>query len=142
MATAVRLTVLTGPHKGSRFCFCGPNQCEVGRALDCFVQLSGADRDQLISRHHCRLDIDPPSVEVRDLGSLNGTFVNGRAIEPGLYEYSETAGYPVDDGGLINVAGTTLRVDIVDCPPAGKELAGRPVWRAGETAKKDCPLRC
>jgi CBS-domain-containing membrane protein len=29
-----------------------------------------------ISRHHCLLDIDPPHVTVRDLGSLNGTWIN------------------------------------------------------------------
>jgi pSer/pThr/pTyr-binding forkhead associated (FHA) protein len=142
MATAVRLTVLTGPHKGGRFCFCGPNQCEIGRALDCFVQLAGADQDQLISRHHCRLDIDPPAVQVQDLGSLNGTYLNGRALGPGQNEYSEEAGFSVQDGDLINVAGTTLRVDIVDCPPAKKVSGAAPVWQVGETARKDCPLRC
>jgi predicted component of type VI protein secretion system len=33
-----------------------------------------------VSRHHCLLAIDPPRVWVRDLGSLNGTFVNGEKI--------------------------------------------------------------
>ena len=80
MTTAVRLTVLTGPHKNHRFCFCGPTRCQIGRALDCFVQLAGEARDQLISRHHCRLDINPPLIEVEDVGSRNGTFVTARRL--------------------------------------------------------------
>src|SRR5260370_40559141 len=82
MVTAVRLTVVTGPHKNRRFCFCGPTRCQVGRALDCFVQFSGTERDHLISRYHCQLNVDPPCIRVEDLGSKNRTYVNGRAVDP------------------------------------------------------------
>jgi len=142
MVTAIRLTVLTGPHKNRRFCFCGPTQCQVGRALDCFVQLSGSERDQFISRHHCQLDIDPPSVKVRDLGSANGTYVNGKAVDSTLRELSELIGSVVDSGSLLTIGGTTLRVDILDCPPTGNNSEGKSIWEAGEMAKKDCPLPC
>jgi eukaryotic-like serine/threonine-protein kinase len=142
MVIAVRLTVLTGPHKNRRFCFCGPTRCQVGRALDCLVQLSGTERDLFISRHHCQLDIDPPSVQVRDLGSTNGTYVNGTAVESTLKELSEKVGSVVNHGDLLTVGGTTFRVDILDCPHAGNELEGKSIWEAGETAKKDCPLPC
>ena len=142
MVTAVRFTVLTGPHKGRRFCFCGPNRCQVGRALDCFIQLSGTERDQLISRHHCQLDIDPPSVRLRDLGSTNGTYVNGRKVESSLAEPSEKVGCIVNGGDLLTVGGTTLRADMVDCPGSANEPEGKPIWAAGETAKKDCLLPC
>jgi predicted component of type VI protein secretion system len=142
MVTAVRLTVLTGPHKNRKFCFCGPTRCQMGRALDCFVQLSGAERDQLISRHHCQLDIDPPSLQVRDLGSRNGTFINGKEVESSLKELSEKAGAVVNHGDVLTMGGTTVRVDILDCPHAGKESEGKSIWEAGETAKKDCRLPC
>jgi eukaryotic-like serine/threonine-protein kinase len=142
MGTAIRLTVLTGPHKNHRFCFCGPTRCQVGRAVDCFVQLAGAERDQLISRHHCQLDIDPPSLQVRDLGSTNGTFLNGATVAPNLKDLSEKAGAVVNHGDLLTIAGTTVRVDILDCPHAGNDSEGKSTWEAGETAKKDCPLQC
>ena len=45
----------------------------VGRAPDCFVQLAGTERDTFISRRHCKLVLDSPSVTVED---LNRTFVN------------------------------------------------------------------
>jgi len=110
--------------------------------LDCFVQLSGAERDQLISRHHCQLEIDPPAVRVRDLGSTNGTFLNGTGVETILKELPEKPGSLVKDGSFLTVGGTTLKVDIVDCPHAGNDAAGQAIWQAGETAKKDCPLTC
>jgi eukaryotic-like serine/threonine-protein kinase len=146
MVTAVRLTVLTGPHKNRRFCFCGPTRCQVGRDLNCFVQMSGTERDQLISRHHCLLNINPPSIQVEDLGSSNGTYVNGKKVDPSpkettLLPNSET-GLVVNQGDLLTTGGTTFRVDVVDCPHAGSELAGKSIWEAGETAKKDCPLPC
>jgi predicted component of type VI protein secretion system len=142
MVTAVRLTVLTGPHKGHRFCFCGPTQCQVGRALDCFVQFSGTERDQLISRYHCQLDIDPPSLTVRDLGSKNGTYLNGKEIDSSLEELFAPDGTLLNHGDLLTIGGTTLRVDIVDCPHAGNAQEGKSIWQPGETAKKDCPLPC
>jgi len=142
MVTTVRLTVLTGPHKNRRFCFCGPTRCQIGRALDCFVQLSGAERDQLISRHHCWLNIDPPLVSVRDLGSTNGTYLNGIAVDTSLNELPEGTGLLLSNGSLLTVGGTTIRVDIVDCPHAGNDSEGAPLWPAGATAIKDCPLTC
>jgi eukaryotic-like serine/threonine-protein kinase len=142
MVTAVRLTVLTGPHKNRRFCFRGPTRCQIGRALDCFVQLSGSERDQLISRHHCQLEIDPPSVQVQDLGSANGTYVNGQKVDSAWTDLSEMAGRVVSDGELLTVGGTTLRVDVLDCPHAGHGSGVKSIWAATEKARKDCPLPC
>jgi predicted component of type VI protein secretion system len=143
MATAIRLTVLTGPHKNHRVCFCAPNRCEVGRDLSCFIQLSGTERDQLISRHHCLLDINPPAIQVEDLGSSNGTYINGcRVARIPKEAVGETVGFAVKHGDVLTVGGTTLRVDLVDCPHAGEDSAGKSTWEAGETAKKDCLLSC
>ena len=147
MTIAVRLTVLTGPHKNRRFCFCGPTRCQMGRALDCFVQLSGDERDRLISRHHCQLDINPPLVQVTDLGSRNGTYINGKKLAPVPKEGtvlpdSLAPDFVMNDGDLLTMGGTTLRVDLVNCPHAGNEADGQSNWEPGETAKQDCPLPC
>ncbi|RYF64926.1 MAG: FHA domain-containing protein [Comamonadaceae bacterium] len=34
-----------------------------------------------VSRHHAVISVDPAFVSIRDLGSQNGTFVNGERIE-------------------------------------------------------------
>jgi len=33
-----------------------------------------------VSRHHARIDVDGPRIAIEDLGSKNGTFVNGKRI--------------------------------------------------------------
>jgi serine/threonine protein kinase len=37
--------------------------------------------DRFFSRHHCILEIAPPQAFIRDLGSTNGTFVNGMRVD-------------------------------------------------------------
>jgi serine/threonine-protein kinase len=148
MATTIRLTVLTGPHKNRRFCFCGPTQCVIGRGADCFARFSGTPEDLTISRRHCQLDIDPPLVRVQDLGSLNGTYVNGQKICPVDSQPLEDAPaatppeHVLNTGDLLSIDGTTLMVEVVDCPSAIHEADCPPVWEPGEISKKDCPIPC
>jgi pSer/pThr/pTyr-binding forkhead associated (FHA) protein len=95
-----------------------PRQCVVGRASDCDLRLSSDFRHLDVSRHHCMLEIDPPSVRVRDLCSTNGTFVNGELISPSWnYEAAgdgEEAAWvrELHDGDEVQVGDTTLRVHI------------------------------
>jgi pSer/pThr/pTyr-binding forkhead associated (FHA) protein len=110
------------------------------------VQLSGTERDQLISRHHCRLEIEPPVVQIADLGSSNGTYVNGKRVDPIRKDLADVLGTDANveakNGDLITVGGTTFQVDVVDCPHLDEEWKGRPIWEPGQTAKKECPLPC
>jgi pSer/pThr/pTyr-binding forkhead associated (FHA) protein len=149
MAETVRLTVLTGPHKGRRYCFRGPTSCLVGRADDCSVRFAGSERDQSISRHHCQLNIDPPCVRLQDLGSRNGTYLNGRAV--GGKAAKDTAALlrggspiaPVEDGAIITIGGTSFTIEIVDSPPRPPEGTEHdPVWQPDAVVKQDCPVRC
>jgi eukaryotic-like serine/threonine-protein kinase len=148
MATAIKLTVLTGPHKGSKYCFRGPCLSNVGRDGGCFVQLSGTPRDLLISRYHCRLDIDPPNIRARDLNSSNGTYINGKKVEPvhaeprALADLADNSNSILEDGDLLTIGGTTVRVDIVECPPPGTNVPEEAIWNDDELAKKNCPFSC
>ena len=149
MATVLRLTVLTGPHKSEKFCFCGPARCLIGRTGDCFVQLAGTPRDELISRHHCQLIIEPPVLLLNDLASLNGTFINGTRVDSEELALTSNAdGKALDadsilnQGDLLTTGGTTFRMDLVECPPKDKIVAKEPFWEIGEAAKKGCPIHC
>ena len=44
----------------------------MGRQADCGIVLP----EKTVSRYHCLLDINPPTVKLQDFGSLNGTFLN------------------------------------------------------------------
>lgn len=48
----------------------------LGRADDCDVQVAS----EFVSGHHCVLLTDEYAIRIRDLGSKNGTIVNGRRI--------------------------------------------------------------
>jgi pSer/pThr/pTyr-binding forkhead associated (FHA) protein len=72
----VRLRVLGGRHDGRLIAIKG-KRFLVGREQDCHLR---PNSDQ-ISRHHCAFSIDDYSVRLKDLGSTNGTFVDGERLE-------------------------------------------------------------
>lgn len=50
----------------------------LGRSQDCSLRLP--DSQLLVSRYHCRIKVSAPFVTIQDLGSLNGTYINGGRI--------------------------------------------------------------
>jgi len=80
MVSAITLIATRGPLAGRTFLFTEPTTCVVGRARDCTIPLPLEAEHLDVSRRHCQLEISPPGIRVRDLGSLNGTYVNGRKV--------------------------------------------------------------
>lgn len=52
----------------------------IGRSADCNLRIASNE----ISRRHCQLIVNDGGVSVRDLGSSNGTFIDGNRIEPNV----------------------------------------------------------
>jgi pSer/pThr/pTyr-binding forkhead associated (FHA) protein len=73
----VNLRVLAGPYQGRVFSFTQSDTFLIGRSNDAHLCLSD---DKFFSRNHCLLEITPPHCFLRDLGSTNGTFVNGERV--------------------------------------------------------------
>ena len=74
----VTLRVVAGPQVGRVFTFNQHETFMIGRSEDAHFCLP---QDRYFSRHHCILEIAPPQCFLRDLGSTNGTFVNGIRVE-------------------------------------------------------------
>lgn len=74
-----------------------PQGLSIGRLAPCEVLLKGTP----ISRQHARVAFDEDGPFVTDLGSANGTFVDGNRIE---------ADKVLDDRSLIEIGGYRLRV--------------------------------
>jgi pSer/pThr/pTyr-binding forkhead associated (FHA) protein len=80
MGPNVTLLFTRGPLAGRTFVFTEATSCSIGRSRDCTITLPQEAEHLDVSRHHCVLEIAPPTLRVRDLGSLNGTYVNGKKI--------------------------------------------------------------
>jgi hypothetical protein len=73
---APMLVIREGQLSGQRFLF-NRDMLVVGRGGDCDIVLP----ERQVSRHHVRFLRGDDGYLVEDLGSKNGTFVNGRALE-------------------------------------------------------------
>ena len=69
-----RLKVLSGPGSGETIPVLH-GKLLIGREQDCHLRLESG----LVSRHHCVLLLDEYTLRIRDLGSRNGTYVNGQS---------------------------------------------------------------
>jgi diguanylate cyclase (GGDEF)-like protein len=95
------LRILTGPQAG-RTHVVATDETVVGRGTGCELQID----DAALSRRHCRFVRDGGTFLVEDLGSRNGTLLDGERIE---------SMRPLRDGALIQLAaGTTLKFSIKD----------------------------
>ena len=138
MSGTVTLAVIKGPISGQVFSFDSHDIFIFGRAPDCHACLPADDRTA--SRHHFMIEVNPPDACIRDLGSLNGTFVNetkhgGRAATESAEEaagrkYDEVA---LQDRDSIRVGQTVFAVQIsmpAQCCDCGRDIA--------ESDKKAC----
>jgi len=116
----VTLTIQGGALDGTEYEFEGPGRCTVGRSEECSMRLPKRGWEfQMVSRRHCQIDIETARVHVRDLGSRNGTYVNGRLI--GLRESDEapaaagmayTGSYELRDGDVLSVGPVNFGVKV------------------------------
>ena len=94
----ISLTVVTGPRAGAVFEVSSLG-ATLGRSRVADIHLE----DGLLSRLHCRFYEEAGQAMVQDLGSSNGTLLNGVAV---------TAPQAIRTGDVVTVGETALRVDV------------------------------
>ncbi len=127
MSAQVKLTIIQGSLIGKEFIFEERTICIIGRHQDCNLRLPSDEQHRTISRYHSILDINPPDVRVRDFGSRNGTYVNGKKIgqrqphhtpeEAAKIQFPE---YDLKSGDKIKLGQTIFQVSIeaeTEMPP-------------------------
>jgi pSer/pThr/pTyr-binding forkhead associated (FHA) protein len=90
-----QLVAIDGPLAGQRFPIVGP--IELGRAS---AQVA-MGYDQQSSRRHAVVMPGPAGIQVQDLGSTNGTLVNGQKVSVS----------PVWPGDIIKIGSTQFRIE-------------------------------
>jgi pSer/pThr/pTyr-binding forkhead associated (FHA) protein len=78
-AFAWALTIEGGPQTGLTYVL-GPGNTVAGRGADAAIVLP----DVTVSREHVRLAVDNAGLSMTDLGSTNGTYVNGQRLAAGM----------------------------------------------------------
>ena len=101
-----------------------------GRMTDCHLCVPG---DPQVSRHHFLLEACPPMASLRDLGSMNGTHINGKKCggrnKGETPEQGALRQYPSIDlknGDRINVGQSTIEVRVETAPDAAAIPAALP----------------
>jgi pSer/pThr/pTyr-binding forkhead associated (FHA) protein len=94
----------------------------IGRHDDCAIRI----RSSQVSRRHCEVFEDKGRLMVKDLGSSNGTFVNGKRV---------LGQQMLKPGDELSLGGVTLRVDLAGGQAAtpGKPTSVHP--SPGDTAE-------
>lgn len=94
-AAGYTLVALDGPLSGKRYPLTGP--IDVGREST-VIPLGF---DNMASRRHARLEPASMGVQVTDLNSTNGTYVNG----------NRTASHVLNPGDMVRIGSTTFRLE-------------------------------
>lgn len=99
----ISLTVTAGPHEGQVFSFEGHDTFIVGRSKRSHFRLP--HKDKYFSRVHFMVEVNPPFCRLMDMGSTNGTYVNGQRLQK-----------PIDlkHGDEIRAGKTVLLVRVED----------------------------
>jgi pSer/pThr/pTyr-binding forkhead associated (FHA) protein len=97
---AGRLVVLSSPSlQAGRTFETGPVPLTIGRAKDNTATLDG---DDFASSRHARIESQRDGVWILDLGSTNGTFVNGERMD---------GRHRLRDGDVVRIGQTELRYE-------------------------------
>lgn len=106
-----RLRIESGPQRGHDYDLQGP--FVIGRAASCDLVLT----DDSCSRMHARITPEGTRVKIEDLGSTNGTLVNGERTRHQFLE----------DGDRVTIGDTVLRFEAGAFDPAKTVILSAPV---------------
>jgi serine/threonine-protein kinase len=143
--------------------FTGPRAVVIGRGALSGLRLPDTEEYRSVSGYHCVIELSRNRAYVRDLGSLNGTFLNGHLVsrrEEDRAQGVAVSGFGVKlvDGDVITLAGIfNFRVGLVDdsslengaqgltmvevsdrCPSCGKLHNPVPLSKYADVLCPDC----
>lgn len=99
LAPRPRLMVAYGRDDGATYSLASSGtRWRIGRGAGCDIRL---DYDPYLSTEHCALERRGDGFAVEDLGSRNGTFVNGVAVARGAW-------FPLTSGDLLTAGRSVL----------------------------------
>jgi pSer/pThr/pTyr-binding forkhead associated (FHA) protein len=107
----VQLVVVRGKPEGKVIPLVGPT-FKIGRGETCHLR----PNSEQVSREHAEFTLSGETINVRDLGSRNGTLVNGKALTSDACR--------LKDQDLVQVGPLTFAVTILDAVKAAPKTVG------------------
>lgn len=101
----------------------------VGRSSDCDISLAAAH----LSRRHARLDVKEGVLYVKDLGSANGTYLNGKPVTEARVKRGDELRFDTLSFGVIGPADDMSKTSIRS---VGKVASSRPASAAPRASQK------
>lgn len=111
----IRLKIVSGSRSGTTLTFVDHEPIRVGRSVNAEVRFH-AEQDSVVSGHHAQIVFERGAYQLLDLGSRNGTWLNGRRLT------TRKALSPGDRIVFGHPGGPEAEVEIVD-EPADPEAA-------------------
>lgn len=96
-----------------------PRKLLIGRAEDCDLRLAS----DFVSNYHCMLLLDEYTLQLRDLGSKNGTLVNGCRVG--------TSAIILLHNDTVSIGEVTLLIDLT--PEVPEPIGSRPEAESSST---------
>jgi pSer/pThr/pTyr-binding forkhead associated (FHA) protein len=109
------LRFISGKYQGGEYPIGGTGDLVIGRASDLDMVLI----EDMVSRKHAKLHIGPSELTISDLGSTNGTFVNGEKVKTAKLK----------EGDRILIGTSILKLIAIDRLPG--EVMDRRAAQAG-----------
>ena len=108
---------ISGKYQGGEFPLPASSEIVVGRSSDLDMVLV----EDMVSRRHAKISVNGDTVMIQDLGSTNGTFVNGERVEK----------MTLTDGDRVLIGTSIIKLVTTEGPPVP---ASQPRKRLEEVA--------
>jgi pSer/pThr/pTyr-binding forkhead associated (FHA) protein len=142
--------------------FTGPRAVVIGRGQGSTLRLPDTEDYRAVSGHHAVIELSRSRAFLRDLKSLNGTFINGHLVNRREEDRAQGvavsgAGVQIKDGDIMTLSGNfNFRVGLVDeaaydspkssspvevnpnCPSCGRAHNPVPLSRHADVLCQDC----
>lgn len=105
------LRFISGKYQGGEFPLIEGQEVVVGRSSDLDMVLV----EELVSRRHAVISLGESGITIEDLGSTNGTFVNGERIQKAQLK----------EGDRVLIGTSILKVIVMSSDPEGSQTARR-----------------
>jgi pSer/pThr/pTyr-binding forkhead associated (FHA) protein len=129
LGSRLALRFISGKYQGGEFPITEGQEIIIGRSSELDMVLV----EEMVSRRHARITLQDGVISIEDLGSTNGTFVNGEKIQKGTLKEGDRILIGTSILKVVTTADTSTRRESLEAQ------AARASQRKGNRLSDDAP---